>query len=90
MRRALTAAALSSSRVSLTWTDNSGNEQGFRVQRAQGTQGTFVLLTQVGANVTSYADVTVKAGTVYQYRVRAYNQAGVSAWSNTVKLRVRR
>jgi probable HAF family extracellular repeat protein len=86
---ALTGTALSSSRVSLTWTDNSGNEQGFRVQRALGA-GSFVLLAELGANVTSYTDTTVKAGKTYQYRVRAFNGAGVSAWSNTIKVRVRR
>jgi fibronectin type 3 domain-containing protein len=75
--------------VSLTWTDNSGNEQGFRVQRALGA-GSFVLLAELGANVTSYTDTTVKAGKTYQYRVRAFNGAGVSAWSNTIKVRVRR
>jgi len=86
---ALTASVLSSSRVLLNWSDNSGNEQGFRVQRAQGA-GSFVLLAELGANATGYSDATVRAGKVYQYRVRAFNQAGTSAWSNTIKVRVRR
>jgi hypothetical protein len=49
-----------------------------------------VVIAEVGANVTSYSDATVKAGKVYQYRVRAFNIAGVSAWSNTIKVRARR
>jgi probable HAF family extracellular repeat protein len=87
---ALAGSLLSSSRVRLTWTDNSGNEQGFRIQRAQGTQGTFVLLSQVGVNVTTFTDTTAKAGRTYRYRVQAFNAAGASAWSNTISVRVRR
>jgi probable HAF family extracellular repeat protein len=85
----LTGSVLSS-RVQLTWTDTSSNELGFRVHRAMGTQGSFVLLSQVGANVTTFTDTTVKAGKTYRYRVQAFNAAGVSAWSNTISVRVRR
>jgi fibronectin type 3 domain-containing protein len=77
---------LSGLRARLTWTDNSANNTGFRVQRSVGTNGTFVALAQVGANVTTYTDRTVAAGGVYRYRVRAYNAAGPSAWSNTVSV----
>jgi hypothetical protein len=87
---ALAGTRLSSSQVRLTWTDNSGNELGFRVQRALGTQGTFALLSQVGANITAFTDTAVKAGKTYRYRVQAYNTAGASAWSNEISLRVRR
>jgi hypothetical protein len=36
----------------------------------------------VGANVTSYSDTGLAAGTTYYYRVRANNGAGDSAYSN--------
>ena len=85
----LTGSVISSG-VQLTWTDASGNEQGFRVQRARGAQGSFVLLATVGANITTYIDAAVTAGKVYRYRVRAFNDAGASAWSNTIRVRVRR
>jgi probable HAF family extracellular repeat protein len=87
---ALTGSVLSSSAVRLNWTDNSGNEQGFRVQRATGTQGTFGLLSQAGANVTTFTDTTARPGKTYRYRVQAFNATGVSAWSNTISIRVRR
>jgi probable HAF family extracellular repeat protein len=86
----LAASALSNARIRLNWTDNSGNEVGFHVQRALGTSGSFVLIAQVGANITTYTDATAKAGKVYRYRVRAHNSAGASAWSNTVKVRATR
>jgi predicted phage tail protein len=86
---ALAGSQLSSSQVRLTWTDNSGNELGFRVERATGTQGTFAFLSQVGADVTTFTDTTVKAGKTYRYRVQAFNAAGASDWSNTISVRVR-
>jgi probable HAF family extracellular repeat protein len=87
---ALAGSQISSYQVRLTWADNSGNELAFRVQRATGAQGTFAFLAEVPANVTTFTDATVKAGKTYRYRVRAFNAAGTSAWSNTISVRVRR
>jgi probable HAF family extracellular repeat protein len=81
---ALVGSVLSASRIRLSWTDNSINEAGFRIQRAVGPQGKFTQLGQVGANATTYTDATVRTGMVYRYRVRAYSGAGVSAWSGTI------
>jgi probable HAF family extracellular repeat protein len=85
----LVAAILSPSSVRLTWTDNSHNELGHTLQRAVGTNGTFVLLASVSSNVTMYVDTPVKTGKIYRYRVRAYNSAGASPWSNTTRVRAR-
>ena len=85
----LAGQALSGARVRLTWTDNAGNELGFRVQRARGSQGSFVLVGQVAANITTFTDTTAKAGRTYRYRVQAYNAAGSSSWSNTIRIRAR-
>ena len=86
----LKATVISGPQVFLSWSDNSGDELGFRIQRALGPQGSFVPLAQVGANVANYVDATVKAGKTYLYRVQAYNDAGASAWSNTISVRARR
>src|SRR4030095_4994592 len=80
---ALTGTVLSSGSVRLNWKDNSGTELGFRIERALGTQP-FTLLAQVGADVISYTDTTVRQGKTYLYRVQAYNSAGASAWSNNI------
>lgn len=48
-----------------------------------------MFLAQVGANVATYVDATVKVGKTYVYRVQAYNEFGASAWS-TISIRVRR
>jgi hypothetical protein len=79
----LTATAVSSSQINLTWTDNSNNEDGFRIERCQGAGcANFAEITTVGANATSYSNTGLTASTTYQYRVRAYNSTGNSAYSN--------
>jgi hypothetical protein len=77
----LTAAAASPTRIDLSWRDNSGNESGFRIERKTGS-GSWSQIDTVGANVTAFADTGLSASTTYTYRVRAYNDGGVSAYSN--------
>ncbi|MCI0339069.1 MAG: Ig-like domain-containing protein [Acidobacteria bacterium] len=78
----LTAAASSSSQIDLSWTDNSPNENIFRIERS--TNGTsFAQIGSVGAGVTTYSDTGLTANTIYYYRVRANNSAGNSAYTNT-------
>ena len=74
--------AAHAAQLTLTWTDASTNEDGFKIERATGTAGAYGLLASVGADTTGYVDPTVAAGTTYCYRVRAYNTAGDSAYSN--------
>ena len=78
----LIATAASSSQVDLVWQDNSSDETGFKIEVDEGNTGTFVYLDQVGANVTSYPDTGLTAGTEYCYRVYAYNGEGDSGYSN--------
>jgi subtilisin family serine protease len=81
---ALTATAVAKNRITLAWTDNSLNETGFKIERCQGAGCTnFAQIATVGANVQTYQNAGLKANTTYQYRVRAYNAAGNSAYSNT-------
>ena len=80
----LTAAATSASQVDIAWTDNSGNETGFRIERKTGSDGTYSQTATVGADVTAYADTGLTPGTTYYYRVNAYNTAGDSGYSNEV------
>ncbi len=81
---ALSATAASSTQINLAWTDNSNNEDGFRIERCQNAGcSTFTEIATVGTNVVSYQNTGLTAGTTYQYRVRAYNTAGNSGYSNT-------
>src|SRR4029450_13584830 len=80
----LTATAASSTQINLAWTDNSNNEDGFRIERCQGAGcSNFTEIATVGPNVVSYQNTGLTAATAYQYRVRAYNAAGHSAYTNT-------
>jgi hypothetical protein len=78
---ALTATAAASSQINLTWTDNSGNENGFKIERKSGVAGTYAQMATPGANVTGYSDTALSAATTYYYRARAYNAAGDSSYS---------
>jgi hypothetical protein len=77
----LTANGVSALLINLNWTDNSNNEDGFRIERS--TDGTnFTEIATVGANSTSYVAGALASGTQYFFRVRAYNAAGNSNNSN--------
>ena len=68
--------------LNLGWKDNSSNEDGFCIERS--TDGThFSELTRTPPNTTSFVDNSAEPGTKYYYRVRAYNNYGLSGYSNT-------
>jgi hypothetical protein len=78
----LTATAISSSEIDLTWTDNSSNELGFNVQRSTDAFN-WTTIASTAPNTTSYNDTGLTAGTHYLYQVRAFNDVGYSSFSNT-------
>lgn len=78
----LSATAASASQINLSWADNSTEEEGFRIERAV-SGGSFVEITIVRAGSVSYADTGLTANTGYTYRVRAFNNSGNSAYTNT-------
>jgi hypothetical protein len=66
----LGASAPTHDRVDLSWSDNAGDETGFRVERS--TDGSsFSQIATLGANASSYSDTGRAASTLYYYRVRA-------------------
>jgi hypothetical protein len=78
----LNATAASSSSINLSWADASTNETGFKIERS--TDGTnFTEIASVPQNITAYAAGGLAASTQYFFRVRAFNAAGDSAYSNT-------
>lgn len=73
----LSAQAVSCSQINLSWSDNSGNEEGYKVYR----NGAYV--GQVGMNATSYQDMGLSQSTTYTYYVKAYRGSTESLSSNT-------
>lgn len=77
----LSATAVSSSQINLSWSDVS-NETGYKVERRLYPSGSWSQIATRPANVTSYSDTGRPAGTKYQYQVRAYNASGDSDYSS--------
>jgi hypothetical protein len=83
----LTATAVSKTQINLSWTDNSSDETGFKIERCQGQSCTnFAQIATVGPNVKTYKNTGLRKSTVYTYRVRSYNANGNSAYSNTTSV----
>jgi subtilisin family serine protease len=86
----LISSVVSYSQINLNWTDNSGNEDGFRLERCANTMANcvdinFVQIAQFGPNVTSFSNTELQGSTTYTYRIRAFNSSGSSAYSNSVQ-----
>lgn len=79
----LAARAVSTSQITLTWTDTAVNQTGVKVDRSTDNVN-FTLLTTLGATATTYADNAVSVGVTYYYRVRATNSFGDSANTGVV------
>jgi hypothetical protein len=77
----LIAATASSSRITLSWSDNSATESGFKIERSTDNVN-FTEIATVGADVTSYTNTGLRSNRTYYYRVRAYNAEGSSPYSN--------
>ncbi|MFH1227252.1 MAG: fibronectin type III domain-containing protein, partial [Planctomycetota bacterium] len=78
----LNVAVISSSQIDLTWTDNTDNEAGYKIERKTGSGGTYSQIDDVGINVSAYSNTGLVDGATYYYRVRAYNVNINSAYSN--------
>ncbi len=77
----LTATSTSPTRVHLSWSDNATGEDGYKIERM--TIGeSWILLTTVPPDSSSYTDTTVSGNNTYIYRVRAFNNIGESFSSN--------
>lgn len=73
----LTAVGSSSTRITLTWSDNSPNESGWEIWRSSaGPSGTFTLIGSVGPNTTEYFDSGLAPRSEYCYEVRSFRKTG--------------
>ncbi|MCB8978673.1 MAG: hypothetical protein H6657_14730 [Ardenticatenaceae bacterium] len=72
----LSALSLDSSRIHLTWNDNSENELGFAIYDGA------ALVATVEKNITSYTVNNLEANSSHCYKVYAYNNYGVSTFTS--------
>lgn len=77
----LLAVPTSGTSVQLTWADNAADERGVYVERSS-DGGPFVRLATVGVDTTVYLVSGLKPSQAYTFRLQAFNDAGVSDYSN--------
>jgi hypothetical protein len=78
----LTATVVSPTRIDLSWTDNCDQESGFVIDRSPDGVSDWVQIGTANSDVTSYSDSGLVPESAHYYRVQAYNDLGVSAYSN--------
>ncbi|MBN1674181.1 MAG: fibronectin type III domain-containing protein, partial [Kiritimatiellae bacterium] len=69
----LTATPVSSSKIALSWADNSTNEDGFKIDRRQSGQTNWLRVATPAANARTYADTGLSPATHYYYKIKATN-----------------
>jgi len=75
-------AVAEAQQLNLSWTDNSGGQAGFIIQRSTGPSGPYTQIAQTPPGSQSYTDTTVVLGQTYCYQVAAFTNGGMSAFSN--------
>jgi probable HAF family extracellular repeat protein len=76
----LKTVSVSAGKVTLGWTDNSSSEAAFEIWRKT-AGGSYVFLSYMPANATSFTDPTVSPATSYTYTIRAINAPLASAFT---------
>ena len=78
----MTATAVTSSAINLTWADNSIDEIGFKVERRLNGSSNWVVIADLGAGMEAHGDAGLDAATRYFYRVSANNGNGSSGFAS--------
>lgn len=81
----VTATQFTANTINVSWTDSSGYESGWRIQRSN-AGAAFAALTNVSAGTTTYQDTTAAVGYNYQYQVATINatSSANSAYTQSV------
>ena len=66
--------------IMLSWTDNSGIEQGYYIERKE--NGSFEVVDTVPENAVTYIDSALNDLTQYYYRVRAFTLSDTSIYTD--------
>ena len=71
----ISVASASLDRIGTSWTDNSSNETGFKIERKV-NDGVWEAIGELGQNANQYDDLDVDSGSAFTYRVIAFNGSG--------------
>lgn len=83
---AVASAFAAQVQCTLSWQDNSTNEDGFGIERSTPAAVEFGEISRVGVNVRTFVDPGLRSNTTYSYRVFAFNSVGQSTRSNTATI----
>lgn len=81
---ALRVIFISDDVLELEWTDEAGDETGFRVFRSTDNLN-FSQIAELNSNISRFVDNSLNLGQTYYYYVLAFNNTGPSGASNTVR-----
>lgn len=73
----LTGIVASSNQINLVWTDQSTNENGFKIERKTGS-GNFAVVGTTAEDIATFNDIGLTDKTTYIYRIYSYNAVGKS------------
>ncbi|HMQ68253.1 MAG TPA: T9SS type A sorting domain-containing protein [Ignavibacteria bacterium] len=73
-----------STSITINWQDNSNNESGFIIARRKQDEVLFTYIDTVEADILTYQEVGLTPDNLYFYKVCAYNNFGLSDFTNTV------
>ena len=78
------SAIASDTTIELTWQDNAIFEDGFRIERSEGSG--YIQIAEVTANTTSFTDFNLEEDKYYSYRVAAYASTYQSNYTFSVTI----
>ncbi len=80
--RNLATEQIVDNRLLISWEDVSRNEDGFYLEKRIEADGEWEQIAALEADETEWTDREIEFNILYFYRLRAYNEAGSSSWSN--------
>lgn len=82
----LMVSARANLQIELSWVDNSETEEGHIIERSLNSDSSFEVFSELPSNTENYSFTASSSGeTNYFYRVKAFNPAGESSYSNTAQ-----
>lgn len=81
----LVATAVSYKQINLSWQDNSSNETGFQIYRAENTLGPYENIFTTEPNVTTFEDKGLQPNKRYFYKIESIGTYGESGFADEVE-----